>query len=205
MRSDSSGRGLRVAAVHDEASPAWRAFYPADLPEDWRLAYYGHYWKDLLIPAGAWQRFTADLGWIAELPDALRLYFELPEGLSDAAGVCARLVAALGPRLGGVLVPDSASLPAGAVPPELLLAPVPDLPVPEGTVAAAAFRSPAAFVLVLEPRPDLGPSGWRALLESAHACLPDVRDAVIFLRTGPQQLETAETILRLTGLPWRRG
>jgi hypothetical protein len=205
MSSESCGRGLRVAAVHDEASPAWRAFYPGDLPEDWRLAYYGHYWKDLLIPSGAWEGFTADSGWIGELPDAMRLYFELPEGLSEAAGACARLVAALGPRLGGVLVPDPASLPAGAVSPDQLFVPVPDPPVPEGTVVAAAFRSPAAFVLVLEPRPDLGPSGWRALLESAHARLSDVGDIILFLRTGPQELETAETILRLTGLPWRHG
>jgi hypothetical protein len=205
MNSESPSRGLRVAAVHDAASPAWQTFYPEDLPEDWRLAYYGHYWKDLLIPAREWGGFTADFGWVGELPDTLRLYFEIPEGLREAAEDCARLVAALGPRLGGVLVSATASLPAGVVPPGLLFAPVPHPSLPDGVVAASAFRSPSSFVLVLEPRHDLGPRGWRALLESTHARLPDVGDAIVFLRTGPQELETAGTILRLTGLAWRTG
>jgi hypothetical protein len=204
MNSESTGRSLRLAAVHDDASPAWRAFYPEDLPQDWRLAFYAHYWKDLLIPACEWGSFTADSGWIKELPDTLRLYFEIPEGVPGTGGICTRLAGELGPRLGGILVPDPGSLPAGAAPPGLLCLPVQDPPLPDGAVAAVAFSNQDSFLLVLEPETGLGLPGWRSLLESAHACLPDVRNAVVFLRTGPQELETAGTILRLTGLAWMR-
>lgn len=203
MASAASGRSLRLAAVHEDADPAWEAFYPEDLPEDWRLAYYGNYWKDLLIPAHEWEDFSLDSNWIAELPDALRLYFEVPEGLTAPGDTCARLAASLGPRLAGMLVTDSSVLPAGAVPPEGLLERAPGLPAIEGVSTSAAFANETSVVLVLAPEPGLGPAGWRVLLEGVHACLPAAREAVVFLRAGPQALETADTILRLSGLAWQ--
>jgi hypothetical protein len=203
MGSAASGHSLRVAAVHDDADPAWKAFYPEDLPEDWRLAYYGNYWKDLLIPACEWERFTLDSNWTRDLPDALRLYFEVPDELAEPGDPCARLAAALGPQLGGLLVADPSALPAGALPPGRLLGRAPGLPVGNGIVACAAFANETSVVLVLTPEPGLGPPGWRALLEAVHACLPAARDAIVFLRAGPRELETAETILRLSGLAWK--
>ena len=204
MGSAASGHSLRLAAVHDDADPAWKAFYPEELPEDWRLAYYGNYWKDLLIPAREWERFTLDLHWVRDLPDALRLYFEVPGDLAEPGDPCARLAAALGPQLGGLLVADPSVLPAGALPPGQLLARAPGLPAGNGIGASAAFANATSVVLVLTPEPGLGPPGWRALLEAVHACLPAAREAIVFLRAGPGELETAETILRLSGLAWQR-
>ena len=203
MGSAASGHSLRVAAVHDDADPAWKAFYPEDLPEDWRLAYYGNEWKDLLIPACEWERFTLDSNWIRDLPDALRLYFEVPDELAEPGDPCARLAAALGPRLGGLLVADPLVLPAGVVAPGQLLGWAPGLQAGNGIAASAAFANETSVVLVLTPEPGLGPPGWRALLEAVHACLPAARDAIVFLRAGPRELETAETILRLSGLAWQ--
>jgi len=203
MGSAASGHSLRVAAVHDDADPAWKAFYPEDLPEDWRLAYYGNEWKDLLIPACEWERFTLDSNWIRDLPDALRLYFEVPDELAEPGDPCGRLAAALGPRLGGLLVADPLVLPAGVVAPRQLLGWAPGLQAGNGIAASAAFANETSVVLVLTPEPGLGPPGWRALLEAVHACLPAARDAIVFLRAGPRELETAETILRLSGLAWQ--
>ncbi|TVP78838.1 hypothetical protein [Thioalkalivibrio sp.] len=203
MGSAASGHSLRVGAVHDDADPAWKAFYPEDLPEDWRLAYYGNYWKDLLIPAGEWEQFTLDSNWIRDLPDALRLYFEVPDDLAEPGDPCARLAAALGPRLGGLLMVDPSVLPAGVLPPGQFLGRAPGLPASDGIAASAAFVNETSVVLVLTPEPGLGPPGWRSLLEAAHACLPAAREAIAFLRAGPRELELAETILRLSGLAWR--
>jgi hypothetical protein len=203
MASAASGRSLRLAAVHEDADPAWKAFYPKDLPEDWRLAYYGNYWKDLLIPAHEWEGFSLDFDWIAELPDGLRLYFEVPDEIAEPGDACVRLAASLGPRLGGMLVTDSSVLPAGAVAPERLLERAPGPPAIEGVSASAAFANETSVVLVLAPEPGLGPAGWRALLEAVPACLPAAREAIVFLRAGPRELETADTILRLSGLAWQ--
>ena len=203
MGAAAPGHSLRLAAVHDDADPAWKAFYPEDLPEDWRLAYYGNYWKDLLISAGEWERFTLDSSWIRDLPDALRLYFEVPDELAEPGDRCACLAAALGPRLGGFLVADPSLLPAGVVAPGQLLERAPGLAAGTGLGASAAFANATSVALVLTPEPGLGPAGWRALLEAVHACLPAAREAIVFLRAGPGELETAETILRLSGLAWQ--
>jgi hypothetical protein len=203
MGSAASGHSLRLAAVHDDADPAWKAFYPEDLPEDWRLAYYGNYWKDLLIPAEEWGYFVLDSSWIAELPDSLRLYFEVPEGLPAPGDTCARLAASLGPRLGGIIMADPSRLPAGTLPPGRLLGRAPGPPAIKGVSASAVFANETSVVLVLVPESCLGPPGWRVLLEAVHACLPAAREAIVFLRAGPRELETAETILRLSGLAWQ--
>jgi len=203
MGAAASGHSLRLAAVHDDADPAWKAFYPEDLPEDWRFAYYGNYWKDLLIPACEWERFTLDSHWIRDLPDALRLYFEVPDELAEPGDPCARLAAALGPRLGGLLVADPSVLPAGVLPPVQLLVRAPKQPAGNGVGASGAFANATSVVVVLTPEPGLGPAGWRALLEAVHAWLPPAREAIVFLRAGPGELETAETILRLSGLAWQ--
>ncbi|MCA1790371.1 MAG: hypothetical protein LC667_11110 [Thioalkalivibrio sp.] len=203
MGSAASGHSLRLAAVHNDADPAWKAFYPEDLPEDWRLAYYAHYWKDLLIPAGEWERFTLDLNWIRDLPDALRLYFEVPDDLAEPGDTCARLAASLGPRLGGLMMADPLELPAGILPPGSLLGRAPGPPTNDGIRASSAFANETSVVLVLAPEPGLGPREWRALLEAVPACLPAALETIVFLRAGPRELETAGTILRLSGMAWK--
>lgn len=202
MGSAASNHSLRLAAVHNDTDPAWVNFYPEDLPEDWRLAYYGHHWKDLLIPADEWENFALDSAWIADLPDTLRLYFEVPEGLAAPGEACVRLAVDLGPRLGGMLVADPSVLPAGAVPPGLVLGRAPRQQTINRVSASEAFANEALVVLVLEPERGLGPPGWRALLEAVHARLPAAKEAIVFLDASPGDLETAEAILRLSGLAW---
>ncbi|MFO8002824.1 hypothetical protein [Thioalkalivibrio sp.] len=203
MGSAASVPSLRLAAVHDAADPAWVDFYPEGLPEDWRLAYYAHHWRDLLIPADQWQDFALDFAWIVDLPETLRLYFQVPPGLAAPGPACARLAAALGARLGGLLIADPSVLPAGVVSPGRLLGQAATRPVLAGSSAATVYANEERAVLMLEPEPDLGPAGWRGLLEAAYACLPAVSESIVCLRAGPRELETAETLLRLTGLAWK--
>lgn len=47
-------RSIRVGAV-DWRQPAWAgSFYPADLPEEWRLTFYASQFNCVFLPAKAW-------------------------------------------------------------------------------------------------------------------------------------------------------
>jgi hypothetical protein len=47
---------VRLGAV-DWRSPSWTgAFYPSDMPEEWRLAYYSSQFNCVFIDAGTWRR-----------------------------------------------------------------------------------------------------------------------------------------------------
>lgn len=200
MSGDGNSHALRLAAVHDGTSPAWQSFFPEGLPEDWRLPYYGHYWKDLLLPVAEWEARCRDIGWIDGVPDGMRVYLEVMQG-TDVA--CTALCEALGPRLGGLLATDA----AWQWPPSVggrVFQPAP-LPEIAGVLAGACYSGAHERVLVLEPQAGLGPREWRTLLESLHASLPAGQDVVAFFRVSPAELEQATTILRLTGLAWNRG
>lgn len=200
MSGDGTFHALRLAAVHDGTSPAWQSFYPEGLPEDWRLAYYAHQWKDLLFPAAEWALRCRDLGWIGEIPDGMRVYLE-PAPRPD--GACAALVEALGHRLGGLLEADPARTWPPAVAGRVLRsAPLPKI---DGVRTGACFAGAGERALVLEPEAGLGPRQWRALLESLHASMAAGQDAVAFFRVSPAELEQAVTILRLAGLAWKKG
>jgi len=197
MRPGSPVRGLRLGAVRDDESQAWRNFYPDGLPEDWKLPFYSHYWKDLLFPAGDWARAVRETGWLVDVPRDLRLYFELPSLPDDDPTPCGLLAEALEQRLGGFLLPADAEPPVGlGALPVFRCENGPQLP---GALQVARFAGPGGVVLVLEPEPDLTLARWRGLLESAAGLLADARQPV-FLRAGPGELENAETILRLSGL-----
>jgi hypothetical protein len=197
MRPGSPVRGLRLGAVRDDGSPAWRNFYPDGLPEDWKLAFYGHYWKDLLLPAGDWTRAVRDTGWLADVPGDLRLYLELPSLPDEDPTPFGPLAVALDLRLGGVLLPADAGPPVGVGARRVFRRESgPHLP---DARQVARFAGPEGVVLVLEPEPGLTLARWRGLLESAAGLLPDARQPV-FLHAGPGELENAETILRLSGL-----
>ncbi|TVP88163.1 MAG: hypothetical protein EA347_06480 [Thioalkalivibrio sp.] len=189
-----------MAAVEDEASPQWRSFYPEDLPADWTLAYYAHFWSELLSPAAQWPRWAGDDQRLDEVPEALRLYLEVPAG---AGADCPRLADRLGARLGGFLFPDPGAEPSLQLEPAQVFRRVDD-PVVVGASSAQAWTNGREAVLVLEPEAGLDPRQWRALLESMHAAATPGRDTLAFLRSGPRELEQAQTILRLSGLAWGR-
>lgn len=196
MAAKADRGGLRVAAVADGDSPEWRSFYPQDLPDDWMLAYYAHFWPELLSPAADWSRWADDDQSLDEVPAELRLYLEVPAG---AAADCSRLADRLGARLGGFLFPD----PEVETPRELEPAQVfrrADAPVVAGVRSARAWTNGRETVLVLEPESGLDVRQWRALLESLHKAATSGQDTLAFLRSGPRELEQAQTIIRLGGL-----
>ena len=197
MNLRSSGAALRLGAVRDDASPAWQAFYPEGLPDDWRFPFYAHYWKDLLVPSRDWARFVADPGWFDAAPEDLRLYFEVPASEQEASCAMQALSDVLGARLGGFLL-EREELSASATSGGRVFARA-QLPPMPGALYAAGYAGEAGFVRVVEPRPGLSLRDRRELLEALVRAMPDCRQT-LFLRGGPGELEEAETIMRLAGL-----
>jgi hypothetical protein len=197
MNRGSDGAALRLGAVRDDASPAWDAFYPEGLPDDWRLPFYAHYWKDLLVPSRDWTRFVSAPGWLDEAPEDLRLYFEVPASEQEVNFAMQALADVLGTRLGGFLL-EREDLAANATLGGRVFARAPFPPMP-GALYAAGYAGEAGFVRVVEPRPGLSLRDRRELLEALVRAMPDCRQP-LFLHCGPGELEEAETILRLAGL-----
>lgn len=197
MNRESGGATLRLGAVWDDTSPAWTAFYPDGLPEDWRLPYYAQYWKDLLVPSLHWARHVSDQVWLDEVPEDLSLYFEVPSSVRRANSAMQALAEVLGTRLGGFLL-DHDDLPVdpGLSAYAFTGAPFPPMP---GARGVAAYVGKAGSVLVVEPQPGLSLRHRRELLETLARTMPD-RSQPLFLRCGPGELEEAETMLRLAGL-----
>lgn len=68
-------------------SPAnWAsAFYPDDLPTDWRMAYYANEFRRLLIPASEWGDPKAQVGaWLTDVGHDFGFYVELTAALLRA-------------------------------------------------------------------------------------------------------------------------
>jgi hypothetical protein len=78
--------------------PEWQgAFYPDGLPEDWRLAYYAHFYPAALIPRPVWSTATSEMltAWARDTPPHFRFLLALvPEESRDKAF-------SAGSRLGG--------------------------------------------------------------------------------------------------------
>lgn len=82
---------------------AWSgAFYPDDLPPEWRLAYYANEFRAVVVPAALWR--GADAGtaaqWAADTAEGFRFLLEAAAGAPAAA-----LVQALGDRYAGMAGP----------------------------------------------------------------------------------------------------
>lgn len=71
-------------AAYGWDGPAWSAFYPEDLPPEWRLDYYSNEFGSLVVPAADWARVSIDEAarWLGEAPQGFRFYWEL----ADAEG-----------------------------------------------------------------------------------------------------------------------
>jgi hypothetical protein len=85
-------------------------FYPDDLPEDWRLAYFATQFPGVLVPGDLWLRAAPGVfsAWADETPSHFRFYLDLTgevPGRPDPATAGQEL----GERLGG-LVGDENSL-----------------------------------------------------------------------------------------------
>ena len=83
--------------------------YPADLPPDWRLAYFANAYWGVLVPTALWRQggVTQARIWVAETPARFRLYLDLGQaidpGPAEIAESLAPVCAALGGRLGGLV------------------------------------------------------------------------------------------------------
>lgn len=85
----------------DWQSSDWEsAYYPADLPQEWRPAYYAHDFACVGLPPGSWRLDDLTM-WLRETGENLQFWLgcdahQLTEpGLADA-------LSSLGPRLAGV-------------------------------------------------------------------------------------------------------
>jgi hypothetical protein len=182
--------GLRLAPVWSGDPLQWPAFFPDELPEDWRLAYCAQFWPALCWSGGP-ARLLEFLG--AQNPaEGLRFYVEDPGPEWRQP-----LLEALGPALGGLLLPTNGLQAVQGLPEDqgFREEDAPDLPHAAGALSHAG---PGGRVLRIRPLPGLGLREWRALLEAAVRSLPDARQP-LFLEATPGEIEQGETLLRLAG------
>jgi hypothetical protein len=77
------------------------AFYPADLPENWRLSYFATTFHAVLVPLALWHRADPDVlaQWALDVPEGFGFYLETTPGAPDPHQ--RRLAEPLGPRFRG--------------------------------------------------------------------------------------------------------
>ena len=148
-----------LIGAHGWQHPGWNGtFYPDDLPEDWRLGYYGNEFPLVGVPAGAWSG-SGPQDWLEDSGGHLRFLCELPVPGMDAARAVGELEV-LGPRCLGVI----------------LTAPVPEAVVPE-----LRRRWPLAWAGAGEPPPALREAGAGRCWDGSGAPPPGGRLNVIRL------------------------
>lgn len=70
--------GIYLGAA-DWLFPHWLgAFYPEDMPEAWRMAYYGTQFSCLWLPRGVWRQLPRETvaGWLSDTPPGFRFILE---------------------------------------------------------------------------------------------------------------------------------
>ncbi|GAB6041749.1 hypothetical protein [Endothiovibrio diazotrophicus] len=172
MLSAPAGDGpLRIGA-RDWRHPAWRGtFYPDDLPEEWRLAYYANEFATLLVPAQGWIDTTQEnlAGWAEEVHGDFRFVLEV-----DGAPAAQRraAAAALGGRFGGFVATAALWRPG---------------------------RHPAPLRAGLLPAGPHGPRALRGMVEPFIAQAPE-GERFLFLEGTPPDHETLRTLVTLRDL-----
>jgi hypothetical protein len=103
--------------------PGWAGrYYPDDLPEDWRLAYYCNDYRVVLVPADYWRWAGVEhtARWEENSHAGFRFYLELPENLTQPLPEAVldeelgRFLATLSPiaeRIGGFTLDLSPQVP----------------------------------------------------------------------------------------------
>lgn len=165
---------------------AWiNDFYPADLPPEWRLAYFANEFPAVLVPAERWLGAGDGLAELAaRVHEGFRCYLELPGSVWDARP-WRPAAERLGARLAGLVATDAAGTPdPGAGLPFYLLAerrepgwaparlaPV-DLPggprAQRAWLEGLAARAPGQTTLVVVEGPDAIPEALRRWWELAR-------------------------------------
>jgi hypothetical protein len=190
-QNNTAERHLRFGTL-GWRQPDWsQHYYPADLPEDWRLGYYANELSAVLLEPAAWcdqdEQVLDD--WRDETHPGFRFYL-----LADAAvdvQAQSRRAATLGARLGGLLWPASPA-PAGT------LAPIADLPERvRGWGDARGLRLALLDVAGLDLR------GRRGLLDALAPRLEQGQSAAVILvapGVTPADAHELQTVAELMGL-----
>jgi len=139
-------RGLLHIGARGWEFPAWDgSYYPADLPPDWRLAYYANDFPQVLVPQSRWAGAEPEQAkiWRDEVSTVFRFYLELADARPEALARLSEWIDALGPALGGTLVAGVMARGLGA------------------PAAACLFHSVAVVrpAVVPQPFPDCAPVG----------------------------------------------
>ena len=95
--------------LHDEWS---EEFYPDDLPDEWRLGYYGNEFSVVLVPANYWVQGVNTVNeWLEETDESPRFICEWPAEVQAGAEVdrLLALISLLGKRVLGILIPVDAA------------------------------------------------------------------------------------------------
>lgn len=88
-------------AAYGWESDSWKEFYPADLPEDWRLDFYCNEFRAVVVPIEIWQKIDADIleEWRENAHEQFRFYFEKSaKPVSDSLN---EMIESLGAQWGG--------------------------------------------------------------------------------------------------------
>jgi hypothetical protein len=181
MPGTNSSRVVRVGCRGWSGTPWAQAYYPEDLPQDWRLAYYANEADCVLVPSGQWRATDADAiaAWADDVGERFRFYLE-----AGAAGPDPVPPAALGEAFGGWLAT------AGASGPDLLL----PAPSPRGR----AWTATGSAVLHLD-EPDADLRVWRARFESLRDWLAPYAKVALIVGAGvsPQRVRELRTLADL--------
>lgn len=168
--------------------PQWlQDYYPPDLPQDWRTAYYANEFPCAGLPAGAWT--AADLAaWANDLPESFSLWLECGEQQLAEPGLRSALIA-LGDKLAGVWVTtqaNSSALRASGV----RVVSAPWRPQQPGGEAVVGLYRPAVEFDLREAR---------AAVE-AFAAAPGPPRRQLLAAVAPTHLERLTELVQLLGL-----
>ena len=165
---------------HDE----WEGtYYPADLPEEWRLSYYANDFSGVMVAEREWRQASpGELGqWRSDTPEGFRFFLETADpGTADAV----RAAGALRARLAGFV---SVGRPA-----------------PAGSLAAVPFpedpgAGPRILLLTPEDLVDRRLLG-RQLTAIAQQAVPP-RALIVSATAGATAIAELRLLAEVAGLP----
>lgn len=95
--------------------PEWeQSYYPEELPDDWQLSFYSHTFHAVLVPWQDWSKVDDVSGWLEDIDDEFRFFFELPADRLSEQERLGLFSEQLGQNWGGVVVVGHEA--AGALP-----------------------------------------------------------------------------------------
>lgn len=149
-----------IVAPRGWTHPGWDGnFFPADLPDDWRLSYFSNEFRAVVVPEPDWlEAPVVEIErWVNDTPEEFAFYLEMAGPAVDWSRV-AELIQPLAGQMGGfILRPDAVdpdlAMMAASLDAATALAPV-SLLLPEGVEPSAE-----GLGLLAESGAELG---WRA-------------------------------------------